>query len=212
MAEDLPDTTSPAPELSTPPNPSVLSPEQSIEAAHSGTSVNQPSVGSSGVLPDHPDHVSSQDTSPTLSGDMSDQFNPSTELTAAFSFVFEEDFDIPTPALGIVHPSPLPIAESQQATSRQPPPQADTTSFSPPLNGVAAAQTRIENPPKLLAGVTDEPTWMKKKRTLDYFRSTVKFGCLSDVIEHWYELEGLLGFLPVVSIYAQCIGKCAHDI
>ena len=29
-----------------------------------------------------------------------------------------------------------------------------------------------------LADITDEPAWMKKKRTLTYFRETVKFGCL----------------------------------
>ena len=42
---------------------------------------------------------------------------------------------------------------------------------------------------------------MKKKRTLDYFRGTFKLGDLSNVIGHWYELEGLLGFQEIVSIH-----------
>ena len=54
-------------------------------------------------------------------------------------------------------------------------------------------------PPGPLANITNEPVWMKKKRTLDFFRRTPKLGCLSDVIQHWYELEELLGFQDAVS-------------
>ena len=49
-------------------------------------------------------------------------------------------------------------------------------------------------PSNLLAGVMNEPMWMKKKKTLNYFRTTFKLGEFSNVIAHWYELEGLLGF------------------
>ena len=51
--------------------------------------------------------------------------------------------------------------------------------------------------------VKDEPAWMKKRRILDYFRNTFKLGNLSEVIEHWYELERLLDFQDVVSVSIQ---------
>lgn len=51
-----------------------------------------------------------------------------------------------------------------------------------------------------LVNVTNEPAWMKKKQTLNYFRGAFKLGDLSGVIRHWYELERLLGFQGVVSI------------
>jgi hypothetical protein len=54
--------------------------------------------------------------------------------------------------------------------------------------------------PDSLAGVTDEPAWMKKRRTLDYFRGTFKLGDLPKVIGNWYELERVLGFPDVVSV------------
>ena len=41
---------------------------------------------------------------------------------------------------------------------------------------------------------------MKNKRTLDYFRNTSKLGSLPNIIEHWYELEQLLGFKETVSV------------
>lgn len=54
--------------------------------------------------------------------------------------------------------------------------------------------------PNFLAGITNEPEWMKNKRTLAYFRSTFKLGDLPNVIRHWYELEELLGFQETVSV------------
>ena len=53
--------------------------------------------------------------------------------------------------------------------------------------------------PPVLAAVKDEPEWMETKKTLKYFRYAFKLGKLSDVIEHWYELERLLGFQKSVS-------------
>ena len=70
----------------------------------------------------------------------------------------------------------------------------------PPPGKGAATQSNGSPPSKLLAGVTDRPMWMKKKKILDYFCSTFKLGNLSDIIEHWYELEGLLGFPETVSV------------
>jgi hypothetical protein len=41
---------------------------------------------------------------------------------------------------------------------------------------------------------------MKKRKTLNYFRDAFKLGDLGDIIRHWYELEGLLGFQDPVSV------------
>lgn len=54
--------------------------------------------------------------------------------------------------------------------------------------------------PGLLAGVMNEPMWMKRKQTPGYFRDMFKLGDLSNVIKHWYELDGLLGFQDPVHI------------
>ena len=55
------------------------------------------------------------------------------------------------------------------------------------------------SPANILANISNAPAWMKKKQTLEYLCSTPKLGCFSDVIQHWYELEELLGFPHTVS-------------
>jgi len=52
----------------------------------------------------------------------------------------------------------------------------------------------------LLAGVMNEPMWMKKKM-LNYFCTTFKLGEFPNIIAHWYKLEGLLGFQDTVSLF-----------
>ena len=68
-------------------------------------------------------------------------------------------------------------------------------------------------PPSLdfLAGITDEPGWMRKKRTLDYFRGAFKLGDLPMVIENWYELERILGFPATVSVPERLTLQRTHD-
>lgn len=84
----------------------------------------------------------------------------------------------------------------------------------PPDSSLENGTTRIADcgpPLDPLANITDEPAWMKKKRTLKYFREAPKLGCLSDVIQHWYQLEESLGFQNVVS-FCNCLTlHCAHD-
>ena len=73
----------------------------------------------------------------------------------------------------------------------------------PNTTSPSAQQTACMNsspPVDLLGHVTNEPLWMKKKRTLDYFREAFKLGDLSNVIEHWCKLEEMLGFPDTVSI------------
>jgi len=81
-----------------------------------------------------------------------------------------------------------------------------------PLHHGMALHPNSTPPPNPLANVTGEPLWMEKKQTLNYFRSTFKLGDLSNVIGHWYELEGLLGFQEVVSICGWLVLHYAHDI
>ena len=202
IADNLANTTTPAPESSTPSGPSVVPPKKSVEPTCSGIPVDQLSVFSSGVPPDHPDYESSQDTP------VPDSLR---ELAAAFASAFSEDNPgIPSPTLGIIHSSPPPVAEPQRVALRRLSPQASTTSLTPPVE-VAATQTDANQVPTLFAGITDEPAWMKKKRTLNYFRGAIKFGRLAEVIEHWYQLEALLGFPAAVSVFVWIFLQCAHN-
>ena len=158
--------------------------------------------------PDQPAGLPEEPVEPTpstVTGSQLDgappQSNASDELIATPALVTPKPnlANLP-PTLDVARSSPLSIAESQSVTSRQPRPQADAKSVNSPSGNGAATQPNVNSPRKLLAGAKDEAEWMKKKRTLDYFRGTIKFGSLSNVIEHWYELEGLLGFLETVSI------------
>ena len=108
----------------------------------------------------------------------------------------------PDPSPRIQHSAhlPLPQANDPQATTPQLNSQPNTLLPDPLLGSEIASQTSVGPLPGLLTGITNEPTWMKKKQTLDYFRSTFKLRQLSDVIQHWYELERLLGFQEAVSI------------
>jgi hypothetical protein len=92
------------------------------------------------------------------------------------------------------------VNKLQPPTSAHPHPQGNAA----PLN----ADHRPLSNPNPLADITDEPAWMKKKRTLNYLRETVKLGFLPDIIRHWYEIERLLGFQEVVGFckyFASCI-------
>ena len=201
------DTASPTPSSSGPPDQSAVSPNQLVEPTRPSTVLDQP--------PNHPDYLSSQsDTPPTQPGytsgqpgvavgplDTADldrdgearQFDPSDQLVTPTAFMPPEvNITVLPPTPDIRSPSPLLVP--QMVHTRNP---------SPLGNGVTR---KSANPPtRLLAGITEEPMWMKKKHTLDYFRSTTDFGKLSNIIEHWYELENLLGFPEAVSIYKQLV-------
>ena len=97
----------------------------------------------------------------------------------------------------LTQPAHVPTPGQLDATSAQP------TRTHSQLN-VPAIQLNTSSmtpqPTSVLVGVTDEPAWMKKRRTLNYFRDTFKLGSLPSVIENWYELEKLLGFPDTVSV------------
>jgi len=96
---------------------------------------------------------------------------------------------------------PLPIGEPQPAAPSQPYLEANARLLDSLPSGEATPHLSAIPPFNILIGITNEPTWMKKKRTLDYFRNTIKLGDLPNIIEHWYELEELLGFPDTVSVF-----------
>ena len=126
--------------------------------------------------------------------------NPFQMLVAATTASTQPEINLglPLPTSDPVRPSHL-VDEPRQVT----PGHAHSQAGARPLNSSPGQEgtlpTNLCPPPDLLVGRTDKPTWMKKKRTLDYFRGTFKLGDLSSVISHWYKLEELLGFQEAVS-------------
>lgn len=125
-----------------------------------------------------------------------DFFEP---LTMAAAFVPSE--------AGLSYTTPIPNSIHSSHVH----PQVDTPLQTSPLNHGMVSHMDPTPPPNPLANLTKEPAWMKKKRTLNYFRDTSKLGDLSNVIGHWYELEGLLGFQEMVSIHEWFGLQYAHD-
>jgi len=201
------DTTPATPEFPSPPDQSAGSPDEPVKLAHSTATSNNFLATQSGVPLNLSDHTPGQ-----LDG-VPIQSNPSNGLITAPALV------TPKSNLAILPPTPdvalssqaLSITESQLVTLRQLCPQTSAKSPNLPSGNDTAARPNVNSPRKLLAGATDEPEWMKKKRTLDYFRCAIKLGHLSNVIEHWYELERLLGFLETVSVslYVTCPAACS---
>lgn len=105
----------------------------------------------------------------------------------------------PPPDISLQHNATA-IIPLQEGKGRLPPVPDSNPSQLPTGQYKPATKPNIQSPLSTLAGITDEPNWMLKRRTLSYFRGTFKFGYLQNVIEHWYKLEGLLGFQDAVSI------------
>ena len=200
------------------PDQSAVSPNQLVEPTHPSTMLDQP--------PNHPDHLSSQsDTPPTQPGytsgqpniavgplNMMDldrdgeahQFDPSNQLVTPTTLTPPEvNITVLPPTPDIRSPSPLLVPQMvhshQWVGTRNPLPL-----------GNRVTQKSVNPPTRLLASIMDGLMWMKKKHTLNYFCTTANFGKLSNIIEHWYELENLLGFLEAVSTYKQLV-RHAHS-
>ena len=224
-SSDLPD------QLTIQPNQSVVPSNQpAVAPTRSPGALNRPRTTRSGLTSNHPDHASDQLDPPLTwdwaayiqaspisdrlgamklqAGDEPLQLDPS---AAATSEVPELSLDTPLPNLDTGRPSPPLVTGSQRVTSGQPHLQAGEGSLVPPPGSGSTTQKIASAPSKPLAGVTDEPAWMREKNTLDFFRNTAKLGNLSDVIEHWYELERLLGFKTTVSVPIWLVLHCAHD-
>jgi hypothetical protein len=101
------------------------------------------------------------------------------------------------------------VAPGPIATTALVPPERLPNS---PQNCVSIRGTGSGLPPNVLANIANEPVWMKRKELLKYLRSTPKLGDLSDVINHWYELESLLGFPEAVSFRGWLVLQYAHDL
>lgn len=178
----------PAPESSGSPYHATIPHDQSVVPSPPVVPPNQ-----SAILPNQPDAAPNvPDPAPGLTfGRSSDLLGAMTNHLNPATLVPPEGHISAGPHLS----SPLVIEAQLVGAGRHSHVDVDLLN-SAPSDGAA----NIHPPSNPLADVNDEPTWMKKRRTLDYFRSTFKLGNLSDVIEHWYELERLLCFQDVVSV------------
>ena len=206
---DLPGNTTPAAlDLPGSPDQSTGSPDESFGPTCPTETLDDPPATQSDKDSDHTlnqlDVVVSQlDAVDLRPGDVSPplQSNPPDGPVTAPTFATPETNPaVLLPTFNVARPSPPSVTKSQSVTSHQPRPQAGTKSANPPSSNGAATRPNVNAARKLLAGAIDEPEWMKKKKTLNYFRGVINFGDLHNVIEHWYELEGLLGFPETVSV------------
>lgn len=172
---------SPALESSTPVGQLAIPPSQLTMPSNPFTAAPTPSAD-----PPHQSTIIPETTTdePSVSLD--------SMLDAAVALLQDDPGATPS-TLDAPHPSP-PVPEPQPVVASQPRLDADGG-----LVDLASTNGDI-NPPFKLINVKDEPSWMKKKRTLEFFRKTFKLGNLVDVVEHCYELEGLLGFQETVSL------------
>ena len=138
-----------------------------------------------------------------------DLSQPPTATTAPS--LSDTDTSRATPIPSFIHPL-SPIDELQWAIPSHTRSQASARFPSSPPDHGTMSLTNSRPPSNPLADVTDEPGWMKKKRTLDYFRNTFILGDLSSVIKHWYKLERLLGFQGIVSVLGSPILYRANDL
>jgi len=118
-------------------------------------------------------------------------------VTAALSRV---NPSLSSPIPDSTRPSLLQVGEPQPVVPSQLHPRTSAGLLGSLLTNEVISQPSVIPPFNILVGITNEPAWMKKRRTLDYFRGVIKFGDLPNIIEHWYELEELLGFPSVVSV------------
>ena len=105
---------------------------------------------------------------------------------------------LPSPIPDSAHPSPLPVGGIQSSTLSQLP-SLENAALTP-LSGSGFPTVGIHSSPNTLVGITAGPSWMQKKGTLKYFHAMFKLSHLPNVINHWYELERLLGFPDAISI------------
>ena len=227
-ASDLPgNTTSATLDLPGSPDQSTGSPNESFGPTCSTETPDDPPATQSDNDSDHTLNqldvaisqldvaISQLDAVDLRPGDVSPplQSNPPDALVAAPTFAPPKtNPTVLPPTFNVARSSPPSVAKSQPVTSHQPRPQVGTKSANPPSSDGAATRPNVNAARKLLAGAIDEPEWMKKKKTLNYFRGVIDFGDLYNVIEHWYELEGLLGFLETVRVSIRPIQQCAHDL
>jgi hypothetical protein len=205
LADDDDESSSSSDESSVSPDESSVSPDESSTSSSKSASLSDPPAvpfDSSTVAPGAPDPTSHQPV--TLAAPPS----PVTNLPDSTM----DHVDPPTPTLPEVstdtpyvlpvttRSSPPPVPKRKRVATGRSPRAHEGLLDSAPSNTVTPSKGVDPPSPPVLADVKDAPDWMKTKGTLDYFRDTFKLGKLSDVIEHWFELERLLGFRKSVSI------------
>lgn len=200
------DTASPSPDSSDQLNASSTqsdtTPNQP-DTVQPSTTLNHPDVAPNlpDASPTQPSHAYNQLSTPADQPDTSvgvpqpDISHP--PITATLSQV---NPSLSSPIPDSTRPSPLQDGEPQPVVPSQLHSRTSVGLLSSLLTNEAISRPSAIPPSNILVGITNEPAWMKKRRTLDYFRGVIKFGDLPNIIEHWYELEGLLGFPGVVSV------------
>jgi hypothetical protein len=185
----------------------VTSPALESSTQPSGTSncsaaVDEPGIAmQSDVAPTQPGStVNQSDTENPRPSEVLPQPGVLYPLVTPTTFVAPEVNPGSPPIPDSARPSSPQTDEPQQVILTRPRSKPSTLLLNSPPSLEAASKTNASPPPNLLAGVTDEPTWMKKRQTLNYFRNTFKLGRLPDIILHWYKLEALLGFPETVSV------------
>ena len=126
--------------------------------------------------------------------------SPPSPVTPALSFVSHGEDIMAVPTISIENSA----AHQQRATedpllleapSAQKITPVRTTEQASACNLSVLPIPSCDDPASLrLPANVQEPDWMKKKRTLDYFKSSFKMGGLSSLISNWYLLEAALGF------------------
>lgn len=209
-----PSATSLTPESSATPNQSDTTDQPGTSQVVTAPGTLDPMYDESGSMPAQPQAPGQRDVTP---GDQLDtsraDLHPSGVPT---------DCDIPQPPIAttvpllpdVGHDQTVPIPGAAPPHLTHEPPRAASSLVRPQApapNHGTISRTNSSPPPNLLVNITDEAQWMKKKRTLAYFRDTFKLGDLSSVIGHWYELEKLLGFPRVVSSFGVTCLQYAHS-
>ena len=206
----------PMPELSTTylaSEPSVLPlwpeapsiPKSTVPTNQSGAIPNQSDATQLVVAIDDLDLTHARpDTTPIQPILTSDQLNAQLPVATTMSVLPRVNTGHPASIPDPARPSSRPVY-TPPVTPRHTHSHTTTRPLSPGHEGMPNPGSTP--PPNILVGVTDEPMWMKKKRTLNYFRETFKLGDLPSVIRHWYELEGLLGFKDAVSALERIITR-----
>ena len=189
----LSNVTPPEPEPSAAPEPSTPSHAPATSTPSLPPAMSTSSLPPATSTPSLPPATSTRPQSPKLSPSLTPKLSspsnvPDPDRTTPVADLFRSY--ITNPIEGVGEPQPAaPVPEPPQENTRL----DASLEFELTQNGDRGP------PPKPLANVDNEPAWMKKKRTLSYFRGAPMLGCLSDVIQHWYDLEALLGFPEVVS-------------
>lgn len=114
-----------------------------------------------------------------------------------------DDSELP-PLEACTPPELSPLSYADFRIGRSETPAVDVDPTEPPSESSQQTQSSQGGAPSgsfVFSLTAGDAVWMKRKKTIEYFRTAFKLGKLADVIERWYELEKLLGFPEIVSVH-----------